>query len=121
MVAMMIIPHLFPGIMRVDGFAAALVASFILGIINAVIRPILIFLRDTALTVVTFGFFLLILNGLLLGLVSFIVPGFYISGLGGGHFRVDSHQPCELGSIGLTDAASGVLTQYSPYQRGLYV
>ena len=83
MVAMMIIAYLFPGIMRVDGFAAALVASFILGIINAVIRPILIFLT-LPLTVVTFGFFLLILNGLLLGLVSFIVPGFYISGLGGG-------------------------------------
>jgi putative membrane protein len=82
MVAIMIIAYLFPGIMRVDGFGAALAASFILGIINAIIRPILIFLT-LPLTVVTFGFFLLILNGLLLGLVSYFVPGFYISGLGG--------------------------------------
>ena len=83
MVAIMIIAYLFPGILWVDGFGAALAASFILGIINAIIRPILIFLT-LPLTVVTFGFFLLILNGLLLGLVSFFVPGFYVNGLGGG-------------------------------------
>ena len=83
MVAILIIAYLFPGILRVDGFAAALVASFILGIINAVIRPILIFLT-LPLTVLTFGFFLLVINGLLLGLVAFFVPGFYVSGLGGG-------------------------------------
>ena len=83
MVAILIIAYLFPGIMRVDGFAAALAASFILGIINAIIRPILIFLT-LPLTVLTFGFFLLILNGLLLGLVSYFVPGFYVNGMGGG-------------------------------------
>ena len=83
MVAILIIAYLFPGIMRVDGFGAALAAAFILGIINAIIRPILIFLT-LPLTVVTFGFFLLILNGLLLGLVSFFVPGFYVNGMGGG-------------------------------------
>ena len=81
-VASMIIADLFPGIMRVDGFGAHLAASFILGIINAIIRPILIFLT-LPLPVVTFGFFLLILNGLLLGLVSYFVPGFYVSGRGG--------------------------------------
>ncbi|MCX5894493.1 MAG: phage holin family protein [Proteobacteria bacterium] len=83
MVAILIIAYLFPGILWVDGFAAALVASFILGIVNAVIRPILIFLT-LPLTVLTFGFFLLVINGLLLGLVAYFVPGFYVSGLGGG-------------------------------------
>lgn len=82
MVAIMIIAYLFPRIMWVDGFGAALAAAFILGIINAIIRPILIFLT-LPLTVVTFGFFLLILNGLLLGLVRFFVSGFYVNGLGG--------------------------------------
>jgi putative membrane protein len=68
--------------MRVDGFIGALAVSFILGIVNAVIRPILIILT-LPLTVFTFGFFLLIINGLMLGLVSYFVPGFYVSGLGG--------------------------------------
>jgi putative membrane protein len=82
MVAIMIITYLFPGIMRVDGFIGALAVSFILGIVNAVIRPILIILT-LPLTIFTFGFFLLIINGLMLGLVSYFVPGFYVSGLGG--------------------------------------
>jgi len=82
MVAILIIAYLFPGIMRVDGFMGALAVSFILGIVNAVIRPILIILT-LPLTVFTFGFFLFIINGLMLGLVSYFVPGFYVSGLGG--------------------------------------
>ena len=82
MVAILIIAYLFPGIMRVDGFMGALAVSFILGIVNAVIRPILIILT-LPLTIFTFGFFLLIINGLMLGLVSYFVPGFYVSGLGG--------------------------------------
>ena len=60
----------------------ALAAAFILGIVNAVVRPILILLT-LPLTVFTFGFFLLIINGLMLGLASYFVPGFYVSGLGG--------------------------------------
>lgn len=82
MIAILIIAYLFPRIVWVDSFAGALVASFILGIINAVIRPVLIFLT-LPLTVVTLGFFLLVINGLMLGLVAFIVPGFYVNGLGG--------------------------------------
>lgn len=82
MVAILIIAYLFPSIMTVDGFAGALTAAFILGIVNAVIRPILILLT-LPLTVVTLGFFLLIINGLMLGLVSYFVPGFSVSGLGG--------------------------------------
>ena len=82
MVAILIIAYIFPSIMRVDGFMGALVAAFILGIVNAVVRPILILLT-LPLTVFTFGLFLLIINGLMLGLVSYFVPGFYVSGLGG--------------------------------------
>ena len=80
MIAILIIAYIFPSIMRVDGFMGALAAAFILGIVNAVIRPILILLT-LPLTVFTFGFFLLIINGLMLGLVSYFVPGFYVNGL----------------------------------------
>ena len=44
MVAILIISYLFPKMIRVDGFVAALVAAFLLGIVNAIIRPILVFL-----------------------------------------------------------------------------
>ncbi len=83
MLAIMIISYLFPRLIWVDGFMSALAASFILGIVNAVIRPIL-FLLTLPLTVFTFGFFLLVINGLMLGIVSFIVSGFHVNGLFGG-------------------------------------
>ena len=51
-----------------DGFLAALVAAFVLGIVNTILRPILIFLTFP-ITLVTLGLFLLIINGLMLWLV----------------------------------------------------
>jgi len=44
MAAILIIAHLLPGVIRVDGFLPALVAAFLLGIVNAIIRPILVIL-----------------------------------------------------------------------------
>ena len=80
MVAILIIAWFFPSIMRVDGPVAALGAAFILGIVNGILRPVLIILT-LPITLVSFGFFLLIINGLMLGLVAFVVPGFYVNGL----------------------------------------
>ncbi len=80
MLAIIITAWLFPSIVWVDGPVAALVAAFILGIANAILRPILIILT-LPITLLSLGFFLLIINGLMLGLVSFIVPGFYVNGL----------------------------------------
>lgn len=82
MVSILIIAYLFPGIIRVDGSMPALAAAFVLGLVNAVIKPVLVVLT-LPLTFLTFGFFLLVLNGLLLGLVAALVPGFYVAGLTG--------------------------------------
>lgn len=56
-----------------------LVSALLLGFANAVIRPIVIVLT-IPLTLVTFGFFLLVINALMLLLVATLVPGFRISG-----------------------------------------
>jgi putative membrane protein len=58
---------------------AALTAAFVLGLVNAVVRPLFVLLT-LPLTVVTLGAFLLVINGLLLVLVSYIVPGFHVNG-----------------------------------------
>jgi putative membrane protein len=79
---MLIIAWFFPGIMRVDGPVAALAAAFILGIANATLRPVLILLT-LPVTILSMGLFLLIINGLMLGLAAWIVPGFYVHGIGG--------------------------------------
>jgi putative membrane protein len=55
------------------------IAALLLGFANAVIRPIVILLT-IPLTLVTFGFFLLVINALMILLVSSVVPGFKVSG-----------------------------------------
>jgi putative membrane protein len=47
--------------------------------VNAVVRPLFVLLT-LPITVLTLGAFLLVINGLLLGLVSYIVPGFHVNG-----------------------------------------
>lgn len=67
-----------PGI-RVDGFGSALVAGLVLGLVNAVVRPVLLFLTFP-ITLLTLGLFLFVLNGLCLWLVAVIVGGFHVAG-----------------------------------------
>ena len=80
MVAILIIAYMFPSIMWVDGVLSALAAAFILGLVNGILRPVLIILT-LPITLMSLGFFLLIINGLMLGLVAFFVPGFHVNGL----------------------------------------
>jgi putative membrane protein len=58
---------------------ALFVSALLLGLANAIIRPIIILLT-IPLTLVTFGFFLLVINALMILLVSSVVPGFKVSG-----------------------------------------
>lgn len=102
MVAILIISYLFPKMIWVDSFLAALVAAFLLGVVNAIIRPILVFLT-LPLTVVTLGLFLLVVNGLMLWLVSALVRGFHVSGFWG----------AVLGSI-LISIVSWILSRFLP-------
>ena len=102
MVAILIISYLLPGVIRVEGVWSALVAAFLLGIVNAVLRPILIFFT-LPITVLTFGLFLLVINGLMLLLVSSIVRGFHVNGFWG----------AVLGSI-LISLVSWVLSRVLP-------
>lgn len=71
--------QLIPGII-ITGTGALIVSALLLGLVNAVIRPILIILT-LPLTVLTLGLFILIVNGISLGLVAWLVPGFHIAGL----------------------------------------
>lgn len=61
------------------GLVPALLAAFILGIVNALIRPILIIL-SLPIQLLTLGLFTFIINGFMLWIVSRVVHGFYISG-----------------------------------------
>jgi putative membrane protein len=102
MVAILIISYLLPGLIRVEGIWAALVAAFLLGIVNAILRPILVFFT-LPITLLTFGLFLLVINGLMLWLVSLLVRGFHVNGFWG----------AVLGSL-LISIVSWILSRFLP-------
>jgi len=72
--------RIVPG-MHFEGAGTLIVAAFLLGLVNAVVRPLVILLT-LPLTVLTLGLFLLVVNGLMLALVAVLLPGFTLDGLG---------------------------------------
>ncbi len=76
--AIMLAASIVPGI-SVDGLVPALVGGLLLGLVNAVVRPVLIILT-LPITLITLGLFLLVLNGFCFWLVASIVKGFSVSG-----------------------------------------
>ena len=82
MTSILIIAYLLPRVIWVDGVMDALIAAFLLGIVNAIIRPILVFFTFP-LTILTLGLFLFVINGLMLVLVAALVSGFHVNGFGG--------------------------------------
>lgn len=76
--ALLTVAYVLPGI-TVDGFTAALVAALILGLINTLLRPLLILLT-LPVTVVTLGLFILVINGLLFWFAGSVLKGFEVSG-----------------------------------------
>lgn len=67
-----------PG-MAFDGAGTLFVAAFLLGFVNAFVRPLVLILT-LPLTIVTLGLFLLVVNGLMLMLVAWLLPGFSLAG-----------------------------------------
>jgi len=83
-VALLIVAQLLPGI-EVLSFGAALLAAVLLGLINAVLRPLLILLTLPA-TLLTLGLFLLVINACLFWLGGSLIDGFVVSGFWPGLF-----------------------------------
>jgi len=77
-VALLIVAYLLPGI-NVASFGSALIAALVLGLLNAVVKPLLILLT-LPLTVVTLGLFLLVLNALVFWWAGSILKGFQVDG-----------------------------------------
>jgi putative membrane protein len=72
------VAYIVPGI-HMDGFLTAVVAALILGILNAIVRPILLLLTFP-ITILTLGIFIFVINASLFLLVAKFVDGFSIDG-----------------------------------------
>jgi len=77
---LLVVAHVVTGI-EVRDWGAALLAALVLGVVNAVVRPILVMLT-LPLTIVTLGLFLFVVNALMLQLAAYFVPGFKVAGFG---------------------------------------
>lgn len=64
---------------RIDSPTTLILAALLLGVVNAVVRPLAVILTFP-MTVVTLGLFLLVVNAAMLGLVALFLPGFGIDG-----------------------------------------
>ena len=76
--AIMLASAVIPGI-RVAGIGPALVAGLVFGLVNAIVRPILVVLTFP-ITLVTLGLFIFVVNALCFWLTSALVPGFDVAG-----------------------------------------
>ena len=76
--SLVIVAHLIPGF-EVNGIAAALIASIVIGLVNATVGFVLKILT-LPLTLLTFGLFLFVINALMLELAAILVPGFAVRG-----------------------------------------
>lgn len=77
-VALLAVAYLLPGI-TVASFGAALIAALVLGLLNMLVKPVLVFLT-LPITIVTLGLFLIVLNALLFWFAGSILKGFQVAG-----------------------------------------
>lgn len=93
-VSLVITAYLVPGFV-INSFIAALIAAVILGLVNAIIKPILVLLT-LPITIVSLGLFLFVVNAITIWLAGAITPGFDVRGF----------IPALIGSIVLTIVSS---------------
>src|SRR5512144_583440 len=82
--ALFALPYVFPWV-QVDTLWTALIAALVLGLVNTLIRPLLVVLT-LPVTVLTLGLFIFVINGLLFWWVGSIITGFHVTGFWSGVF-----------------------------------
>ena len=75
--ALLAVPFLLKTI-YIDSIPTALIAALVLGLVNTLIRPILVLLTFPV-TVITLGLFILVINGLMFWIVAQVVGGFHVA------------------------------------------
>ncbi len=80
--ALLAVAYLLPNV-HVASFSSALLAAFIIGLVNALIRPLLVLLT-LPITVLTLGLFILVINGALFYIVGQWLQGFHVDTLAAG-------------------------------------
>lgn len=77
-VALLFVTHVVPGVV-VTSFGAAMLAAFVLGLLNTLVRPILVLLT-LPVTVLTLGLFLFVINAMMFQFAGYLLDDFQVQG-----------------------------------------
>ena len=78
--ALLLVAHLYTGV-QVASFGAAMIAALVLGLLNTLVRPLLVLLT-LPVTLLTLGLFLFVINALMFWVAASILDGFNVTGFG---------------------------------------
>ena len=76
--ALLLVAYLYPGV-TINSFGSAMIAAFVLGLFNTLLRPILVLLT-LPVTVITLGLFLFVINALMFYFAASVLNGFHVNG-----------------------------------------
>jgi len=76
--ALLLVAHLYSGVV-VPNFGSALIAAFVLGLLNTLVRPLLVLLT-LPVTLLTLGLFLFVINALMFWAAASVLDGFHVAG-----------------------------------------
>ncbi|TFY97894.1 phage holin family protein [Ramlibacter rhizophilus] len=79
-IALLFVANIYTGV-DVPNFSSALIAAFVIGLLNMVVRPVLVVLT-LPVTLVTLGLFLFVINALMFWAASGLLDGFHVRGFG---------------------------------------
>jgi putative membrane protein len=82
--ALLCVAYVYPGV-ALNSFGSALIAAFVIGLCNMVLRPLLVVLTFPV-TVITLGLFLFVINALMFWAAAALLDGFYVAGFGAALF-----------------------------------
>ncbi|MGH6625930.1 MAG: phage holin family protein [Burkholderiaceae bacterium] len=78
--SLLFVAYIYSGV-QVKNFTAALIAAFVIGLLNTIVRPILVVLT-LPVTLVTLGLFLFVINALMFWAAASMLEGFHVRGFG---------------------------------------
>ena len=76
--ALLLVAYLYDGV-QVTSFTSALIAAFVIGLLNVVVRPVLVLLT-LPVTIITLGLFLFVINALMFWAAASVLSGFGVNG-----------------------------------------
>ena len=76
--ALLVVAYIYGGV-SVSGFGAAMIAALIIGLLNMLVRPVLVLLT-IPITLITLGLFLFVINALMFWSASGLLSGFHVNG-----------------------------------------